>query len=636
MLGRYKGKREAPRGENVPGERELDPFAPGAGEKGDPFDQNVTREPAAGVGDPFAEGPASAESAAPEGEDPFEAETVPAEELGDPFAEETGGEGRKLDAFRAGCGRFFRSRKGKVITTVVCCLLAFVVGGTIALRGWIKPPEIPTAPVEPEETVPEQPEEPAEPTDDELYPDDGYTGDMPTVSGERKEGVYTFLLVGTDMGDGNTDTIMVASYDTKNQNVSIMSIPRDTMINASWDIKKINSVYSRYSDGIGALKTQISRLVGFTPDFYVKVELSMFVELVDLVGGVEFYVPQDMNYDDDWQDLHIHLEEGLQVLDGESAMELVRFRRYAEGDIKRVQVQQDFMKALIQECLSLEHWGKIKAYIDLAMENVETDLDFGSIVWFAAQALGLNGGGALDMDNVYTCTIPANYYASAWSRATSQEQSYVTIYPNQVVELVNERFNPYLQDVTTSMLDAMSILSNGDIASSTGSLRDTQHNAIMAVRRGEAYYDDNGNIVYGTPPTEPEVLQDELGNYYILDENGNIVYTDESGTPIQPALPLEGTGSEGTGDTTGSADGTGGTGTTDTGSEPTVPGDGGATGETGGAEESAGGAGETDGGSGADGAGVPDSGTGDGAAQLPEEPDTPAEPSADEEPPSGL
>ena len=636
MLGRYKGKREAPRGENVPGERELDPFAPGAGEKGDPFDQNVTREPAAGVGDPFAEGPASTESAAPEGEDPFEAETVPAEELGDPFAEETGGEGRKLDAFRAGCGRFFRSRKGKVITTVVCCLLAFVVGGTIALRGWIKPPEIPTAPVEPEETVPEQPEEPAEPTDDELYPDDGYTGDMPTVSGERKEGVYTILLVGTDMGDGNTDTIMVATYDTKNQNVSIMSIPRDTMINASWDIKKINSVYSRYSDGIGALKTQISRLVGFTPDFYVKVELSMFVELVDLVGGVEFYVPQDMNYDDDWQDLHIHLEEGLQVLDGESAMELVRFRRYAEGDIKRVQVQQDFMKALIQECLSLEHWGKIKAYIDLAMENVETDLDFGSIVWFAAQALGLNGGGALDMDNVYTCTLPANYYASAWSRATGLKQSYVTIYPNQVVELVNERFNPYLQDVTTSMLDAMSILSNGDIASSTGSLRDTQHNAIMAVRRGEAYYDDNGNIVYGTPPTEPEVLQDELGNYYILDENGNIVYTDESGTPIQPALPLEGTGSEGTGDTTGSADGTGDTGNTDTGSEPTVPGDGGATGETGGAEESAGGAGETDGGSGADGAGVPDSGTGDGSAQLPEEPDTPAEPSADEEPPGWL
>ena len=613
-MSRYRGKREAPRPERGFDPREADSLGQ----------------------DPFLSGEEEPRTAA--------APEEPLLPVGDPFAEEepAGRGGGRVKAALGRFGAFWLTRKGKVLAVVLTVLVLLVAGVTFFMKSWIKPPELPVVPDAGQEEPqrPDAGEEAAEedpgPTDDELYPDDGYDGDMPTVSGDRKEGVYTFLLVGTDMGDGNTDTIMVATYDTKNQNVSIMSIPRDTMINASWDIKKINSVYSRYSDGIGALKTQISRLVGFTPDFYVKVELSMFVELVDLVGGVEFYVPQDMNYDDDWQDLHIHLEEGLQVLDGESAMELVRFRRYAEGDIKRVQVQQDFMKALIQECLSLEHWGKIKAYIDLAMENVETDLDFGSIVWFAAQALGLNGGGALDMDNVYTCTIPANYYASAWSRATGLKQSYVTIYPNQVVELVNERFNPYLQDVTTSMLDAMSIISYGDITSSSGSLRDTQHNAIMAVRRGEAYYDDNGNIVYGTPPTEPEVLQDELGNYYILDENGNIVYTDESGTPIQPALPPEGTGSEGTGDTTGSADGTGGTGNTDTGSEPTVPGDGGGTGETGGAEESAGGAGETDGGSGADGAGVPDSGTGDGSAQLPEEPDTPAEPSADEEPPGWL
>ena len=261
---------------------------------------------------------------------------------------------------------------------------------------------------------------------------------------------------------------------------------------------------------------------------------------------MEFYVPQDMNYDDPWQDLHIHLKEGLQVLDGEKAMELVRFRRYAEGDIKRVEVQQNFMKALIKECLSLEHWGKIKAYIDLALENVQTDLEFGSVVWFAAQALGLNGTAALNMDNIYTCTIPGNYWNSAWSRATHNEQSYVTIYPKQVVELVNERFNPYEQKVTTSMLDAMSILDNGDIASSTGSVRDTQHNAIMAVQRGEAYYDSNGNIVYGKPPEKPKT--DAAGNYYILDENGNIVYTDANGTPLDPQPVDPGTTDPGTTD----------------------------------------------------------------------------------------
>ena len=509
-MSRYRGKREAPRPER------------GFGRKEETFSQQ----------DPFLE---ETEGEAEQVEEPLFRPVSGSQQEDDSFAEEDAapdGKGRAAEILHR-WGRFWLSKKGKVLAVVLTVLLLAVVGGTVALRSWIKAPDIPVDIPKDEENVDiDQPEEPQGPTDDELYPDDGYDGDMPSVSGNRKEGVYTFLLVGTDKGDGNTDTIMVASYDTVNQDVAIMSIPRDTMINASWDIKKINSVYSRYNDGIGALKKQVKTLVGFTPDFYVKVDLEMFVELVDLVGGVEFYVPQDMNYDDPWQDLHIHLEEGLQVLDGEKAMELVRFRRYSEGDIKRVEVQQNFMKALIKECLSLEHWGKIKAYIDLAMDNVQTDLEFGSIVWFAAQALGLNGTKALNMDDIYTCTIPGNYWNSAWSRATNSEQSYVTIYPKQVVELVNERFNPYEQQVTTGMLDAMSILSNGDIASSTGSVRDTQHNAIMAVRRGEAYYDDNGNIVYGKKPEKPKI--DEAGNYYILDESGNIVYTDANGTPLDP------------------------------------------------------------------------------------------------------
>ncbi len=472
--------------------------------------------------------------------DPF---APPPEELGDPFAEDRGG---KKPALQERWGAYWESGKGKILVAAVSCVAVFAVVVAVVLSSWIKPPTLPsTDPETPKKTpgktpTEQRPEEPEGPTDDELYPDDGYDGDMPTVSGNRKEGVYTFLLVGTDMDDGNTDTLMVVSYDTVNQDINIMSIPRDTMINEKWDIKKINSVYSRTGRSVDSLANRIQKLVGFKPDFYVKVDLSMFVELVDLVGGVEFDVPQDMDYDDAWQDLHIHLKKGVQVLDGEKAMELVRFRRYSEGDIKRVEVQQNFMKALIKECLSIQHWGKIKAYIDLAMENVETDLEFGSVVWFAANVLGLNAAPALNMDDVYTCTLPGDYWASAWSRDTHQQQSYVTIYPRQVVELVNERFNPYEQKVTASMLDAMSILSNGDIASSTGSLRDGQHNGIMAVQRGEAYYDDEGNLVYGAPPVAPE--QDEEGNWFILDEEGNVVYTDEEGQPLttgEPTLPGE-------------------------------------------------------------------------------------------------
>ncbi len=439
---------------------------------------------------------------------------------------------------------FWQSGKGKILLGVVCGLVVVVAGVAMALRMWIKPPEPPVSgggsQTEPDSSVGTSGQErPAGPTDDELYPDDGYGGDMPTVSGNRKEGVYTFLLVGTDLDDGNTDTIMVVSYDTVNQDLNIMSIPRDTMINVRWDIKRVNSIYSASGRDIEALKRQVRTLIGFTPDFYVKVDLKMFVELVDLIEGVEFDVPRDMDYDDDYQDLHIHLKKGVQVLDGEHAMQLVRFRRYPEGDIKRVEVQQEFMKALVQECLSFKHWGKVKAYIDLAMENVETDLELGSVVWFAANVLGLNSAPALRVEDVDTYTLPGNYGAQAYSRAVGDYQSYVTIYPKQVVEMVNAHFNPFEQQVTTAMLDAMSVLSNGDIASSTGTLRDTTHNAVMAVQRGEAYYDGDGNVVYGTPPVRPE--QDQEGRYYILDEDGSIVYTDENGEPLEdePDLPAD-------------------------------------------------------------------------------------------------
>jgi len=469
--------------------------------------------------------------------------------VGDPFADDRTKEKNPKTAgspnFKASLLEFWKSGKGKVLLAVVVCLaiLGTAVGAAVSI--WVKPPDLPSTadelPKQPQQTdkistTPSGVTKPKDPSDDELYPDDGYGGDMPEVSGDRKEGMYTFLLVGTDMDDGNTDTIMVVSYDTKKQDISIMSIPRDTMINESWDIKKINSIYSRYKDGIDALKKRIKTLVGFTPDFYVKVDLSMFVKLVDLIGGVEFDVPQDMDYDDSYQNLHIHLKKGVQVLDGEKAMELVRFRRYSEGDIKRVEVQQSFIKALIKECLSIQHWGKIKAYIDLAMENVQTDLEFGSVVWFAANVLGLNSGvSALNMDDVYTCTLPGDYWGSAWSRSTNQQQSYVTIYPSQVVTLVNQRFNPYEQKVTASMLDAMSILSNGNIASSTGSLRDTTHNAVMAVQRGEAYYDSKGKIVYGKPTASSTESQEKDKKDPDKDEkpskSDNKTVTDPSVTP---------------------------------------------------------------------------------------------------------
>ena len=103
--------------------------------------------------------------------------------------------------------------------------------------------------------------------------------------------------------------MLLASYDVTNQKATVMSIPRDTMVNVSWDIKKINSVYNTYGGGdrgIQALYKEISQLVGFEPDYQVIVEWEAVGEIVDAMGGVWFDVPRNMNYDDPLQNLHIH------------------------------------------------------------------------------------------------------------------------------------------------------------------------------------------------------------------------------------------------------------------------------------------------------------------------------------------
>ena len=121
-------------------------------------------------------------------------------------------------------------------------------------------------------------------------------GDGPRLSGDRKEEFYTFLLVGRDTGGGgNTDTLMVMAYDIPNQTLNVMSIPRDTMVNVPWDIKRINSVYNYApyydKDGIQFLKEEVSYLIGFQPDYTIVVEWEAVGELVDAIGGVDYEVP---------------------------------------------------------------------------------------------------------------------------------------------------------------------------------------------------------------------------------------------------------------------------------------------------------------------------------------------------------
>jgi LCP family protein required for cell wall assembly len=277
----------------------------------------------------------------------------------------------------------------------------------------------------------------------------------------KKEGFYNILIVGTDGDGGRTDTIMIASLDTTTNEVALMSVPRDTYISASYSVPKINSAYGAGGmgeAGIASLENQLAKLLGFEVDGYVLVDLEAFVKIVDLVGGVEFNVPMDMYYNDPSQNLYINLSAGLQVLDGDHAIQLVRYRSgYASADIQRTTVQQDFMRALAKQCLQIGNVTKLTEMAEIVSTYVTTDLTVGNMAYFAAELL------KCDFDEMVTVTLPGQ-------GITISGGSYYALYANQVLEIVNEHFNPYDTEITSADVTILGgKSSSGSVSYNTGS-----------------------------------------------------------------------------------------------------------------------------------------------------------------------
>ena len=304
--------------------------------------------------------------------------------------------------------------------------------------------------------------------------------DEESNASSRKENFFTFLILGRDTGGGgNTDTILLVAYDVDNQELNVMSIPRDTMVNIPYDIKKINGVYNYAGggdEGIQAVYTEVSQLVGFIPDYSIVVEWEAVGNLVDAIGGVWFDVPYNMYYDDPTQDLHIYVSKGYQLLDGDTAMDVIRWRQnndgtgYTDGDIGRIATQQAFLTVLVEECLQIKNVTKIQEFAEIFEENVTTDLTLGNLVWLAEQAI-FDG---LSMDSVNFITMPGDYNGFAWCRSYQTYLSYVLPDEDELLAIINESFNPYTEDLTSEGLDIMSVNADGTLSSTTGVVEDTQ------------------------------------------------------------------------------------------------------------------------------------------------------------------
>ncbi len=209
------------------------------------------------------------------------------------------------------------------------------------------------------------------------------------------------LMVGVN--DNLTDTIMLVSWDMDNNGVDVISVPRDTYYERSGYTsayqKKINAAYSS-DDGILATAECVSDvLMGIPINYYAIVDYDSVREIVDGVGGVPINIPEAMKYSDPYDDppLQIDLPAGQQTLDGDDAVKYLRYRKgYVNGDIGRVEAQQEFLKSLFRQCV--EH-GVTKS-AKLIASNVKSDVTLGAVSKYALEAIGLKS------DSIHTYLLP--------------------------------------------------------------------------------------------------------------------------------------------------------------------------------------------------------------------------------------
>lgn len=237
----------------------------------------------------------------------------------------------------------------------------------------------------------------------------GLKGVVATVLGENTSELSNLktinvLLLGIseDLNSKLTDTIMVCSYNPKTQRASILSIPRDTYVgknkNSVKANDKLNTVYSK--SGIDTCMEKVEQITGIELDYYAVVNTKALIKIVDIIGGINFDVPIKMDYDDPTQNLHIHLNKGMQKINGEKAEQLLRFRHnnngstysqeYGDNDYGRMKTQREFIKETMKQTLQLKNITKAKKIISAVFENVNTNVEEGLIKQYLPYAIEFN------------------------------------------------------------------------------------------------------------------------------------------------------------------------------------------------------------------------------------------------------
>lgn len=241
-----------------------------------------------------------------------------------------------------------------------------------------------------------------------------YGGFLATILGHNSktaEKLGTVYIVVTGESQNLTDSIMVCAYNPKSNKATIMSIPRDTYTGSNQSkaaaSDKINTLYQKSPQ---KLLDEVNEITGLNIKYYMNIDTKGLQELIDSIGGVNFDVPINMDYDDPTQDLHIHLKAGKQLLDGDKAEQVLRFRHnndgtsypssYGDNDIGRMKTQREFIKVLIQQISNKKSLSDFKQYAQIVKNNVTTNFNIDDIINYIPYIIDFN------TENLKTTTLP--------------------------------------------------------------------------------------------------------------------------------------------------------------------------------------------------------------------------------------
>lgn len=220
-----------------------------------------------------------------------------------------------------------------------------------------------------------------------------------------REFPVNLMVLGLDRDETRCDVIMLFHFAPSSSSLSILSVARDTRVLSDGVFTRINTLYSKGREKRVAEK--LTEITGLPIHYYITADFKGFREIIDALDGVEFNVPFSMNYDDPTQNLHIHLRKGLQILNGKKAEQLVRYRKgnymgqgYTEGDLGRISMQQEFMKALIKQKMNLRYLSRSQKIFGILQEYVKTNITIADIAQYIGSASKVKD------DEIKTFTIP--------------------------------------------------------------------------------------------------------------------------------------------------------------------------------------------------------------------------------------